>query len=183
MPPTDAPRVQLAGSTRARPTALLAAALVLLVARVGTGLYEERHPPETPDLVRWRPVAGAEAEARRLAKPLLYDFTADWCTPCQAMRREVFADRNAAEQINRLFVPVQVLDRKREEGRNPAVVDSLQRRFRVDGFPTLVVVSPAGGDSVVLAGYPGKIPTLRRLTQAQARMTLPARRPGAPGFP
>ena len=56
MPPAD-PGAALSGSTRARPTVLLVAALLLLAARVAIGVYEERHPATMPDLVRWRPVA------------------------------------------------------------------------------------------------------------------------------
>jgi len=172
MPPAE-PRP--AGSTRRTPVVLLAVALVLLAARVGTGLYEERHPPRVPDLIRWRPIEGAAAEARQARKPLLYDFTADWCAPCQMMQREVFADREAAGRIEAMFVPVRVLDRRQEEGRNPAEVDSLQQRFHIQSFPTLVVVPADGGEPTVLVGYQGKGRTIQALTEAGARAMAPMR--------
>jgi len=164
MPPADEARVS--GSTRRTPPWLLALAAILLVARVITGILEERHPPQVADLVRWRPVADAVAEARQAKRPLLFDFTAAWCPPCRAMQREVFADRASADQIEKLFVPVQVLDREREEGRNAPEVTALQERFHVTSFPTLVVVSADGAKPVVLAGYRGKTLTLQSLTQA-----------------
>jgi len=171
------PRVEpgpaLSGSTRARPTVLLVAAAALMIARVATGIYEERHPTSVPDLVRWQPIEGAEAAAREQKRPVLYDFTAEWCVPCRAMQREVFGDLESAQEIERVFLPVRVLDRMREEGGNAPEVDSLQRRFRVRSFPTLVVVPHGGGDPVVIVGYQGKRSTIQRLRAAQMEGLLP----------
>jgi thiol:disulfide interchange protein len=172
MPPDEGAPAR-AGSTRARPTLLLIAAAALLATRVAIGVHEERHPASVRDLVSWQPIEGAEARAGREHRPVLYDFTAEWCVPCQTLQREVFGDPQAAREIERGFVPVRVLDRAREEGHNSPVVDSLQRRFDVRAFPTLVIVPAGGGAPTVLSGYEGKRQTLQRLRTAQVQGLLP----------
>jgi thiol:disulfide interchange protein len=169
MPPPDpAP----SGSTRRDPLWLIGLAAVLLVARVATGMYESKHPAERPDLVSWVPIERAEQVSRQTGKPILYDFSAEWCAPCKVMEREVFAEERYAKDIERLVVPVRVVDRQRETGANPRHVDSLQRALAVQAFPTLVVV--ANGRAVDRQqGFRGA----PQMAQWLARASANARRP------
>lgn len=173
MPATDAARPH--GSTRRDPTWLWVLAAALLVARVATGVYEEHHPLRQADLVSWVPAADAPARSRATHRPIFYDFSAEWCGPCQAMHDQVFANAKYAEALQGLAVPVRVVDRKREEGRNPAIVDSLQRAHGVSAFPTLVVVDANGRTVDRLEGYPGAQRFVEWLGRAsvKARMTMP----------
>lgn len=143
------------GPTRRDPRLLWIVAAVLLAARVVLGIVEQRHPIERPELLSWVEPAEAVEMARRTGKPILYDFTADWCPPCRTMQQEVFAQERYAEALGQLVVPVRVLDRQREAGRNSAIVDSLQRAHEVTAFPTLVIVGADGKALDRLEGYPG----------------------------
>ena len=153
MPPTDAARPS--GPTRRDPTVLWILALVLLAARVGLGLHEARNPPRRPDRVSWVPAAAAPAKARATNRPIFYDFSAEWCGPCRQMEEDVFTDERRAQVVSQMVVPVHVVDRQREEGRNPPLVDSLQRVYGVTAFPTLVLADAEGRALAKLEGYPG----------------------------
>ena len=103
----------------------------------------------------WMSYDAAVAESNRTGKPILLDFNAEWCPPCQALKREVFDDGSYGPEIQLAVIPVSVVDRTREEGTNPADIESLQRRFDVEAFPTLVVFHPGTGRKVVARGFGG----------------------------
>lgn len=174
MPSTDAARP--GGSTRRDPVWLWILTGALLVARVATGLYEERHPPRRPDVMPWVPAAAAPERARATGKPIFYDFSAEWCGPCKRMESEVFSDEKRTAAIAQLVVPVHVVDRQQEDGRNPAIVDSLQRAHGVKAFPTLVIVGADGRAIEHVEGYMDAQDLVKWVTRASLKSRL-----GAPG--
>ncbi|MBI1796398.1 MAG: thioredoxin family protein [Candidatus Eisenbacteria bacterium] len=113
--------------------------------------------PSAPsgELSQWTTYANALDESRRNGKPILIDFNASWCGPCQALRREVFDDAVHGHAVETAVIPVSIVDRVREEGRNPGDIEELQQRFGVDAFPTLVILNPASGRVMKTRGFGG----------------------------
>ena len=152
---------------------LLWVLLSAVLLRVVTAVMDPGARSEGSGLVHWQPREKAAALSKASHKPVLYDFTAAWCSPCHLLDSD-WAEASIAERINASFVPARVVDRQREDGANPPDISELQRRFEVSGFPTLVIADADGRLIRKSEGYGGRAALLKFL---EARDTAPA---GAP---
>lgn len=89
----------------------------------------------------------AAQRAEREGKLLLVEFTgSDWCGACMQMHRSVLDKPEFADEIRPGFIPV-CLDypRKTEQAAELKKQNNeLARRYAIQGFPTLLVLTPAG---------------------------------------
>ena len=139
-----------------------------VLARVATVAFHRGEKVERVGLVNWRSLAEASAAAERAGKPLLYDFTAAWCSPCHRLDDEGWGNSAIAGIVNDSYVPVRIVDREREDGKNSAPVEELERRFSVSALPTLVVASHDGRLLGKSEGYAGP-DRLRRFLEESRR--------------
>ncbi|HWD19066.1 MAG TPA: thioredoxin family protein [Verrucomicrobiae bacterium] len=99
----------------------------------------------------------AQAKAKKENKLVLLDFTgSDWCVWCKKLDADVFSKPEFARyaSTNLVLVEVDFPDHKPQSPQLQAANAALQKKYNVDGFPTLVVLKP---DNTVVwqkAGYP-----------------------------
>lgn len=110
--------------------------------------------------VRWRKnFDKAAQEASRTSKPMLVEFTADWCTYCHKMRRS-FENEQLAQHVESCFVPVTV-----DADRDEKLVESVG----VESLPTTLIISP---DMKVLKRITG-YKSAQQLTAALSEICTP----------
>lgn len=83
-------------------------------------------------------------EARNSGKPIIIDFSAGWCVPCQQMEKATFHNSAVVEEAEKYFVTIRV---DLTEG-GDRVKERVSRRYNVRGVPTVVFLKP-GGDEII----------------------------------
>lgn len=87
----------------------------------------------------------ALARARNENKPVVLDFTASWCAPCQRMLKETFPDPKVAALLERCVLVKIDTDEQPE----------LAKRFGVVGLPDIRFLSPDGIETRNLLDFQG----------------------------
>ena len=85
----------------------------------------------------------AKAEALGAKRPLLVDFTADWCVACKKLDRSTFSQPEVAAEAGR-FVAIKV-DATNDD--DPAV-EAVKDHLDVVGLPTVLLFDSAGNEAV-----------------------------------
>jgi thiol:disulfide interchange protein DsbD len=81
----------------------------------------------------------AVAKAKAEKRPLLIDFTADWCAACKELSKHTFADpRVMAEAAHFVAVKIDATDDEDPQ------IDAVKGKYKVVGLPTVVIVDAEG---------------------------------------
>lgn len=114
-------------------------------------------PPPSP---RWeKSFDEAQKKARRLGRPIVVDFWAEWCGWCERLDRSTYADPLVLERAQD-FVAVKV----DTEGSHREVEVAVA--YEVTSLPTILFLSPEGRQLWRVNGFQGASPFARTMDSA-----------------
>jgi len=160
----------------------LTSALALIVAIGITGLAVSLPPAARPPSAQgsgpasqpWSPQAVADARAR--GRPVLVDFTADWCVSCKINERTALHSSGVAKALSRTRTVYLVADWTR---RDPVIARELARHGR-SGVPLYLVYAPGEARPRILPQLLTEGVVIEAL-EAASSSARPTGRPAAAG--
>ena len=89
----------------------------------------------------------AQKQSKAENKPILMDFTgSDWCPWCIKLKEEVFSKPEFIKfaKDNLVLLEVDFPHHKKQSKKISAQNKALSKRFKIEEYPTVVVLSPEG---------------------------------------
>jgi protein disulfide-isomerase len=129
--------------------------LCLFAALTGTSCFA--HPAQSGNQINWQTdYRQALSQAQASSKPLLLLFTgSDWCSYCIKLEHDILQTPEFVNTIGDQFVFVKLdFPRRFQLPENIQKQNaSLQERFGISGYPTIILVDPATERQIGKAGY------------------------------
>jgi thiol-disulfide isomerase/thioredoxin len=108
-------------------------------------LAVERARPRTKAPFTWsHDLDAALAQAKTAGRKVFIDFETDWCGPCKSMDQWIWTDAEVAALLNAGYVGVKL---------DGDIEKALVKRFKVAGYPTMIVLDGSGAESWRAVGY------------------------------
>ena len=98
----------------------------------------------------------AQAQAKKENKLVMLDFTgSDWCGWCIKLHKDVFSKPEFAKfaKDNLVLVEVDFPHGKKQSAELKKANEELQKKYKISGFPTMVVLNGEGKELGELEGY------------------------------
>jgi len=100
----------------------------------------------------------AQAQAKQDKKLVMLDFTgSDWCGWCIKLNKEVFSTPEFAEYAkkNVVLVEVDFPRAKKQSDEQKKANEALQQKYKIEGYPTIIVLNSEGKQVGQLGYMPG----------------------------
>ena len=97
----------------------------------------------------------AQAQAKKENKLVMLDFTgSDWCGWCIKLNKEVFDTKEFIDYAAKNIVPVEIdfPNKKKQSPELKKANEALQQKYKVKGYPTIIVLD-GEGKNVGQLGY------------------------------
>lgn len=101
----------------------------------------------------------AKALAKEEKKMVLMDFNgSDWCPPCKALRKNVLSSSEFTEYAkkNLVLVDLDFPHHKQQTEELKKTNEALAQKYKIEGFPTVIVLSREGKELSKKVGYDGQ---------------------------
>jgi protein disulfide-isomerase len=101
----------------------------------------------------------AQTKAKAEKKMVLMDFNgSDWCAPCKALHKNVLTSQAFIDfaKDNLVLVDVDFPHHKQQTEELKKANKRLSEKYSIEGFPTVIVLSPNGKELKKAVGYDGQ---------------------------
>src|SRR5215471_2869726 len=101
----------------------------------------------------------AQAQAKAEKKMVLMDFNgSDWCPPCKALRKNILSSPEFVEfaKKNLVLVDVDFPRHKEQTEELKKANEALSKKYSIEGYPTVIVLSSEGKELKKQVGYDGQ---------------------------
>lgn len=121
-------------------------ALIAVAAWITSPLWLDTLMSTKGSGIAFEPYSAAKAQQAATGhRPVMIDFSAEWCGPCRKMERTTFRDKRVMDQATQ-FVMLKA-DLTKE---GTPEVEKLRKDFGIWGVPTLVFIGPDGREHTEL---------------------------------
>ncbi|MCD6116341.1 protein-disulfide reductase DsbD [bacterium] len=87
--------------------------------------------------------------AAETGKPVIIDFYAEWCAACKELDEKTWPKPDVSKELEK-YVPVKLDMTANDEG-----IKILQKKYKIVGMPTVIIMSPDGKELYRFEGFKG----------------------------